>query len=68
MTESGWVIEHRESDPSAPLYLTVYSERWDWTKNHMLAIRFAREVDARIVAEVIHGRAHSHRFCEHQWG
>lgn len=73
---SGWVIERADSDSSAPMYWcggpphVASPEPADraaaWTSNHLHAIRFAREVDARRVAE----RAMTQvvvRIAEHEW-
>lgn len=60
--ESGWVIELDSSPASEPSYWTGK----DWSENHMMAIRFARRIDAQ--------RVHYHllpaidvRICEHAW-
>jgi len=65
-TESGWLVEHGGSSTSAPLYWCGGNE---WYADHMLAIRFAREIDATTVKNYIdHGVDHGHRVAEHVWG
>ena len=70
-TEYAWVIERGESDPSAPKYWAAGSwepsNSYAWTSNHEEAIRFAREIDARRVAERIM-KGMDVRVCEHAWG
>ena len=64
--ENGWVIEHRNSQTCAPMY-------WignDWSPDHLLAIRFARKVDAERTVSGFDEDAPAwpqHRVCEHKW-
>lgn len=68
--ESGWVIERADSPVSEPKYWaagqTDASRSSAWTSNHMHAIRFARRLDARRVAERIM-KGIEVRICEHMW-
>lgn len=64
-TEYGWVIEHGGSPTSAPLY---WCGGVEWYANHMLAIRFARKLDAIKVRDYIDfGYNGGHRVAEHIW-
>lgn len=68
-TETGWCIEHRDSPASRPLYL--YATRgsfsgWDWSDDHLTAVRFTRREDAEAVAAA-HFPVTSHRIAEHAW-
>ena len=71
--ESGWVVEHAESDTARPLYWRGDNPESrpegdenpfnHWSYDHMQAVRFARKVDAervKFLSEV--------RICEHGWG
>lgn len=69
MTEFAWVIEHRASAPSAPIYWAGNR----WSPDHLEAIRFVRKVDAERTVKgwddddpLPHEGAH--RICEHGWG
>lgn len=66
-TEFAWVIERGDSSPSAPTYWAGPADHSDgrWSQDHMDAIRFAREEDARRVA--YHFRQPNCRICEHGW-
>lgn len=74
-TEHGWLIEHGDSEPSAPRYWAVgayFNEVSDprrsssWTENHNEAIRFARQLDAeRVVQRCMRGIPT--RVCHHEW-
>jgi hypothetical protein len=68
--ESGWVIEHADSEPCAPEYLVVGDRNtvWSWSTDHLRAVRFARKQDADGVARIFFGLGNDHRICEHQWG
>ena len=69
MTESGWVIEHKDSEVYSPAYFAANApEHNEWPKDHLAATRFARECDAEAVAEMLFGKDHGHRICEHGWG
>jgi hypothetical protein len=65
-SEIGWVIEKGETH--YPKYLTV-NRRWDWTHDHLEAIRFARKQDAELVDShfLLSERIEEHRICEHSW-
>ena len=65
MTETGWVIEHAESQTSRPIYWAG----WGWSIDHMAAIRCARKIDAerlRMSIDDFMG-ADRHRVAEHGW-
>lgn len=74
--ERGWVIEHGESEPSAPRYwcagATFNEGPHDphrssmWTQNDAHAIRLARRTDAERVRERMMGGIHV-RVCQHIW-
>ncbi len=70
--ESGWVIEHGESETFKPLYWRGdnHESRPEgddnifnpWSYDHLQAVRFARKEDAekvKFLSEV--------RICEHAW-
>jgi hypothetical protein len=73
-TESGWVLERGDSEVSRPLYWTgvaLGSNPDTWSFDNLLAVRFAREVDAQVVAHNLMGRGDSRmqvRIKEHGWG
>ena len=58
-----WVIEGAWSDPAAPQYWAGSSL---WMGDHMCAIRFAREHDARQAASAMLDGMNI-RICEHIW-
>lgn len=68
--ETGWVIEHKNSEPCAPLYWAGNG----WSREHMKAIRFARKEDAERTArgwdddDPLPNEPTEHRYCEHAWG
>ncbi len=65
--EYGWVIEHQRSEPCAPEY---WSGDYDWSPDHMKAIRFARKIDAERVRSTLQMEdcdPDLHRVCEHGW-
>ena len=67
--EYAWVIEHRRSQVSEPEYWAGNR----WSKNHLDAIRFARQVDAERSRDGFDEddplpREQPHRVCEHGWG
>lgn len=68
-TEFAWVIERGDSSPSAPTYWTgpsgLSGDDGGWSQDHMDAIRFAREEDARQV--MCRFRYPNCRACEHGW-
>lgn len=67
MSEFAWVIERGDSPTSSPLYLSGVSANpleQHWSSDHLDAIRFCREVDARKVENMCMG---AHRVCEHGW-
>ena len=67
--ETGWVIEHNNSPVHSPQYFA--GVEWHdqegislkWSGNHLEAIRFKREEDAKNCLLVV-----GHRICEHGWG
>lgn len=61
-----WVIEHVESQPSAPMYFTGLSAKGHmWSAEHSMACRFARRQDAERVRGYIGTQLH--RVAEHGW-
>lgn len=63
--ETGWVVEHRSSPVSQPMYWTGFGNgQGIWCDDHLQAIRFAREEDARKIADNFDT---AHRVCEHIW-
>ncbi len=62
---SGWLIE--KGDTSRPQYLTVSDRRWDWTYDHMKAIRFARQEDAARTTKHFLIAGTVMRIAEHSW-
>jgi len=68
-TETGWVIEHCNSEPCAPRYWAGNG----WLTDNLRAIRFARQIDAE---RTVRGFDEDdplpdekpHRVCEHAWG
>ena len=66
----GWVIEHRDSEPSWPLYWTgknTYNLDECWSRDHMDAVRFCREKDADVMRLILGGAPSCHRIAEHGW-
>jgi hypothetical protein len=64
--ESGWVIEHGASEVSRPRY---WGGVHGWTFENLKAVRFAREEDARSIAESMDdGVPDNYRIAEHGWG
>jgi hypothetical protein len=62
--ECGWVIEHYTSPAYEPLYWTGSG----WSKEHLRAIRFAREVDADNTRKGWDDEfSMQHRVAEHGW-
>jgi len=59
----GWVIEGAWSDPAAPQYWAGSSL---WMSDHMCAIRFAREHDAKQAASAMLDGMNI-RICQHIW-
>lgn len=67
MIEVGWVIELVEQGPGGPYYWDGRAG-WTWTNDHMLAIRFAREIDAERVRKGLNGFRDRHgKVSEHMW-
>ena len=62
--ETGWVVEHGDSEVCAPMYLAGFNPV-TWSHAHLDAIRFARKQDA---AKACPDPVHVHRICEHVWG
>lgn len=68
--ESGWVIEHRDSPAYAPKYWIGGA---GWAEENLLAVRFARRIDAERVLFWLDGEEPPigqlpHRVAEHGWG
>ena len=64
--ESGWLIEHGTSPAYAPRY---WCGAHGWTTDNLKAVRFAREIDARLQAEAMDdGVPDNYRIAEHGWG
>jgi hypothetical protein len=61
--EIGWIIERGDSSVAAPRYWHGSA----WSPDHMLAIRFARQIDASRIARHLDPSVPIHRICEHQW-
>lgn len=59
--EFAWLIERDKG----PHYLTVHKDLFDWTTDSNQAIRFARRLDAEMVARVIGDEVS--RVAEHGW-
>ena len=67
MSEVGWLIELKPSVVSAPAYWGIAADgELDWTPDHLAAIRYAREEDARKIIRY-YGWTEAHP-VEHQWG
>ena len=64
--EQGWVIEHEDSDPGRPLYMTLEGGLLGWTHDHEKAFRMAREHDANGFARAFFNDRH--RPGGHMWG
>jgi hypothetical protein len=68
--ESGWVIEHENSEGSAPKYFTgklTPALQWSDPGDHANVCRFARKEDAERFAVGL-DPARQHRIAEHGWG
>lgn len=75
--EDAWLIEHGASDASSPLYWCGFKldtnppeprEAGEWTKDHLLAVRFARQIDAQRAASTIdHDPSPPPRVAGHSW-
>ena len=64
-TQYAWVIEYGPSEPSRPRY---WGGAHGWTYDHMEAVRFTREQDARSQAEAMDdGVPDNYRIAEHGW-
>lgn len=69
MDESGWLIEHAESESYAPRYFTgrlIPALQWSDPGDHADACRFSRFEDAKRMAVSL-GAESKHRVCEHGW-
>lgn len=63
MDESAWLVEKK--GPIGPLYWCVDETGvFDWTSDHLKALRFSRRVDADAVAG---GMLDDARAVEHGW-
>ena len=71
MSEFGWVMEHKDSEPSVPSYFDAapwsLDRPYPWTNDNLKAIRFARKEDAQKMATYLK-LDHVVRICEHGWG
>ncbi len=67
MSETGWLIELKQSVSKQPTWYGVTDEDvLGWTTNNLKAIRFARVEDAE---RVIHAEDWTEAFAsDHQWG
>lgn len=64
--EYGWVVER--ASQAAPEYLSAHLGEWTWTSDHLVALRFAREGDAKRVRAVMEANGNSGlRVAEHIW-
>lgn len=61
--EFGWVIERGDS----PIHTPKYWHGSGWSDDNLLAIRFARNLDAERVRDQIAPNVPEHRVCEHGW-
>ncbi|MDB5440887.1 MAG: CcrColossus [Caulobacteraceae bacterium] len=74
LLEYGWALERGDSEPSRPLYWTGTALGTDpsaWTFDSLVAMRFARQVDADVAAHNLMGRGDGRmqvRVKEHGWG
>lgn len=68
--ETGWVIEHEGSQPSAPLYFCGFrGDVSQWSHNSLCAVRFSREEDAKLMLPGFPlNNSREHRIREHEWG
>lgn len=65
--ESGWAIEHIASEARCPDYFCGFiSGTTGWSKDHNLALRFARFRDAEIIRDTLLSGG-CHRVAEHMW-
>lgn len=64
--ETGWVLEREDSPPAEPLYYSPSDDghQPQWSRDDLVAIRFAREIDASRLAAALGVQV---RVCEHQW-
>lgn len=81
--ETGWVIEHGESEVSSPKYFggliravinnPITPFVCFWTKDNSLVVRFSRKRDAECIAITLKENSYLdqaeiyHRVCEHAW-
>ena len=65
--ETGWVVEHGESEVCEPQYLCLL-DCVHWTYDNLSATRFARESDAQAFHDCFLEACFGHRILEHQWG
>lgn len=62
--EFGWVIEHKDSEPSTPRYFDGIG--WSDPGDNASALRYARNVDALKIAALLDPPI-IHRIAEHGW-
>jgi hypothetical protein len=63
---TAWLIERGDSSPAGPLYYATGGGHGEqWTRDHNQALRFARDVDAGMLALALGVEC---RIAEHQWG
>lgn len=60
--ETGWVIEHWDSEPSRPKYFAGK----EWSYDNLKAIRFAREQDALAMSHYMFP-GDPNRIADHMW-
>lgn len=64
--ESAWLIEHA-TPPLKPYYLSL-TDDIQWTEDHNLALRMARQEDAEALIDYLFPDAAPRHFAiEHQW-
>jgi hypothetical protein len=64
--EIAWLVER--ASPATPEFLSAHLGEWAWTNDHLKALRFAREEDAKRVLAVMVAAGNSGlRATEHIW-
>ena len=64
--ETGWVIEHEDSEGSRPLYFCITGFGLEWSYDNLLAFRMARREDAILFRDLFlegKGRVADHMWC-----
>ena len=64
--ETGWVVEHGDSEVGTPMYLAGFNPV-TWSHAHLDAIRFARKQDAAKACPDPTDPECVHRIYEHEW-